>query len=153
MTSEQIAYSALIASTISLIVSFLTLYRDRHVVSVRAVPVGDSNGIYSLHRTVMNSGKRPISINHVLIRPPCQPGLFLSFVPNGQGRIDVVESRSCQIKPDDLPVSWSTIKELRSFNIYALDAIGKKHLATWEGMGKILALTNQLTSRLWRRTH
>ena len=152
MAPEQIAYLALIASIISLIVSFLTLYRDRHVFSVRAVPVGDSNGTYSLHVTVMNSGKRPISINHVLIRPPGQPGLFLNFAPNGQNRIDVGESRSCQIKPSGLSVSWSTSEELRSYNIYVQDAIGKKHMATWESMGKIQALTNQLTSRLRCRT-
>ncbi len=152
MTSDQISYLALIASVISLIVSFLTLYRDRHVISVWAVPVGDSNGIYSLQVTVMNSGKRPVSINHVLIKPPGHRSLVLNFAPNGQNRIDVGESRTCQIKPTGLPITWSSSEELRSFNIYVQDAIGKKHPAIWVGMSKLKTLTNQLTSRLRRRT-
>ncbi|MBB3825079.1 hypothetical protein [Xanthomonas arboricola] len=133
MTSDQIAYLALLASVISLIVSFLTLYRDRHVVSVRAVPVEDPIGIYNLNISVSNSGKRPISINHVLIRPSGEPGLFVNFAPHGQNRIDVGESRSCQISPTGLPISWSSIRELRKLDVYVQDAIGKQHKAVWEG--------------------
>jgi len=139
MTSDQISYLALLASIVSLIVSFLTLYRDRHVISVRAVPIGNSNGSFDLNISVSNSGKRPISINNVLLKPSNHPGLFLAFAPNGQNRIDVGDSRSCQITSSslsNLPVSWSSVKELRSFEIYVQDAIGKKHKATWEGSGK-----------------
>ena len=133
MTSDQIAYLALLASLISLIVSFLTLNRDRHVVSVRAVPVEDPKGTCNLHVTVSNSGKRPISINHVLIRPSGSPGLFVNFAPSGQNRIDVGESRSCQISPTELPTTWSSVRELRRLDVYVQDALGKQHKAVWEG--------------------
>ena len=133
MTAEQIAYFALLASIVSLVISFLTLYRDRHVISVRAVPFESSKGVYNLNVTVANSGRRPISINHVLLRPPGDPGVFVDFAPNGQNRIDVGESRSCQVSPVGLPVSWSSVAELRGLDVYVQDAIGKKHKAVWEG--------------------
>ena len=139
MTPEQISYLAFLTSIVSLVVAFLALYRDRHIVSVRAVPVGNLDGSFNLNVSVANSGKRPISVNHVLIKPPSHPGLFLNFAPKGENRIDVGESRSCQINPSslsNLPFSWRSVKELRTFDIFVQDALGKKHKAVWEGSGK-----------------
>lgn len=133
MNADQIAYLALLTSVISLVVSFLALYRDRHEISVRAVPFESENGINSLHVSVSNSGRRPISITHVLLRPPGKPGLSLSFSPEGACRIDVGEVRSCNISPTGLRVSWSNITELRGLHVFVHDAIGKNHKAVWEG--------------------
>jgi hypothetical protein len=132
MNADQIAYLALLTSVISLVVSFLTLYRDRHEISVRAVPFESGIGVYGLHVSVSNSGRRPISVTHVLLRPPGKPGLFLNFSPEGACRIDVGEVRSCNISPTGLPVSWSNITELRGLDVFVQDAIGKKHKAVWE---------------------
>ena len=49
MTSDLIAYLALLTSIVSLVVSFIALYRDRHIISVRAVPVGNLNGSFDLN--------------------------------------------------------------------------------------------------------
>jgi hypothetical protein len=133
MTADQIAYLALLTSFVALVVSFLTLYRDRHVISVRAVPVETSTGVYSLHVTVSNSGRRPISVTHVLLVPPGHPGLYVNFGPTGSERIDVGESRGITISPIGLPISWKGVHELREFRVSVQDAIGKKHRAVWEG--------------------
>ncbi|MEC4723319.1 hypothetical protein RY831_29630 [Noviherbaspirillum sp. CPCC 100848] len=135
MTADQISYLALLTSVASLVVSFLVLYRDRHVVSVRAVPVEISAGVYSLHVSVSNSGRRPISVTHVLLVPPQQPGFSMNFGPNGTERIDVGERYSTTIDPAGLPTSWSTVGELRRFKVFVQDAVGKKHKAVWEGRG------------------
>lgn len=133
MATEQIAYLALFVSIASLVVSFLNLYRDRHVVRVRAVAVVGLDGVPELNVSVSNSGKRPISITHVLLRPPRHPGLYLNFAANGQNRVDVGESRSCQIRPTGLPVTRSTLRELHSLDVYVKDAVGKLHKATFQG--------------------
>ncbi|WP_139163039.1 hypothetical protein [Desulfonatronum thiosulfatophilum] len=147
MTTEQIAYFALLSSIVSLVVSFLNLYRDRHVVRVRAVAVMDLNGVPELNVSVSNCGKRAISINHVLLRPPGHPGLYLNFSPNGQNRVDVGESRSCQIHPAGLPVKWATLQELHSINVYVEDAVGKQHKATFQGRKGPLSWLKRLAGR------
>lgn len=133
MTTDQIAHLALIISAASLMVSILGLYRDRHVVRARAVAITPSNGLPELNISVSNSGKRAISINHVLLRPPGHPGLYVNFLPNGQNRIDVGESRSCQIRPIGLPVTWTTVQDLHRLDVYVVDAIGKRYKATFTG--------------------
>lgn len=133
MTTDQTAHLALIISAASLMVSILGLYRDRHVVRARAVAITPSNGLPELNISVSNSGKRAISINHVLLRPPGHPGLYVNFLPNGQNRIDVGESRSCQIRPIGLPMTWTTVQDLHRLDVYVVDAIGKRYKATFTG--------------------
>tara|TARA_B100001059_G_scaffold214594_1_gene231476 strand:+ start:192 stop:614 length:423 start_codon:yes stop_codon:yes gene_type:complete len=140
MSSEYISYLALLTAIVSLVVSFLALHRDRHVVRVRAVPIGNIDGTFNLNVSVSNSGKRPISINHVLLKPKDHPGLFLAFSENGNNKIDVGESKSCQVDPRQLKgqlqkFTWRTVQELRAIEVYVQDAIGKKHKAVWEGKG------------------
>lgn len=133
MNSDYVAYLALIVSLFSLVVSFLTLYRDRHVVRARADAVVDLQGVCHLLVSVSNSGKRPISITHVLLRPPSHPGMFVNFSPSGSVRLDVGESKGCQINPTGLPVTWSNIEELRRLEVFVDDAVGKRHKATFSG--------------------
>lgn len=133
MTSTEIAYFALLVSLLSLIVSFLTLHRDRHVLRAWAVPIQESDGLVYLQVTVSNSGKRPVSITHVLLRPAGHPGLFLDFAPKGHCKIDVGESRGCRIAPTGLPVTWSSVKEVRQIGIHVQDALGKLHRVRWQG--------------------
>jgi len=132
MNTDQIAYLALLTSVVSLVVSFVTLRRDRHVISVRAVPIELTQGIFHLHISVSNSGRRPISVTHVSLQPPGKDGLSLEFSPQGACRIDVGEVRACSINPMGLPVSWASVAELRTFQIFVLDAVGKKHKAAWQ---------------------
>lgn len=140
MNADQIAYLALMVSVASLVVSFMTLYRDRHVVRVRAVSFFDTQGVCNLQVTVSNSGRRPISINHVLLRPPGHPGLYLAFAPNGQNQVDVGESKSCQISPIGLPISvWTTLEELHKCKVFVEDAIGKQHKARFSGKRGLLS--------------
>jgi len=133
MDDNAISYLALLTSVVSLVISFVTLYRDRHVITARAVPVQQNDGSFALHVSVANGGRRPIAGTYVLIRRRGDPGLFLDFVPNGQNRIDVGESRSCTITGIGLPISWSSSEELRAMNVYVQDALGKQHEARWEG--------------------
>jgi hypothetical protein len=133
MDDNTISYLALLTSVVSLVVSFLTLYRDRHAVTARAVPFQQTDGTYSLHVTVANHGKRPIMVTHVLLKRPGDSGLSLNFEPNEGNKIDVGESRSCAISSKGLPTSWSSSEELRSMEVSVIDALGKKHRAKWVG--------------------
>lgn len=133
MDSNYISYLALITAVVSLIVSFVSLHRDRHVVTVRAVPIELEKGVLCLHVSVSNGGKRPISITHVLLRPEGKPGLYLNFAPEGFARVDVGEVRSCTVNPQGLPVTWTNAVELRKLKISVEDALGKKHDAKWVG--------------------
>lgn len=140
MDSEYVSYLALLTAIVSLVVSFLALHRDRHIVNVRAVPVGNLDGTFNLNVSVSNSGKRPISINHVLLKPKGHPGLYLAFSEGENKKIDVGESKSCQIDPRQLngqlqQFSWENVQELRELEVFVQDAIGKRHKATWEGQG------------------
>ena len=144
MAADHIAYLALLASLVSLVVSFLALYRDRHEVRARADAVIDLQGVCNLLVSVSNSGKRPISINHVLIRPPGHPGMYVNFSSNGQNRVDVGESRGCEISPIGLPVTWASLEELRSLEVFVADAVGKLHKATFQGQQSFLAKMNTL---------
>ena len=129
MNSDSVAYLALLVSLVSLVVSFLTLYRDRHVVRARADAVIDLQGICHLLVAVSNSGKRPISINYVLLRPPGHPGMFVNFSSAGPVRLDVGESRGCQISPTNLPVTWQNLEELRRLEVFVDDAVGRRYRA------------------------
>ena len=117
------------------------------MVRVRAVAVVASDGVPELNVTVSNSGKRAISINHVLLRPPGHPGLFLNFSTNGQNRVDVGESRSCQIRPSGLPVTWSTLLELHRLDVFVEDAVGKRHKAIFQGKKGLWPWLNRLAGR------
>lgn len=139
MTTDHVAYLALLASLVSLVVSFLTLYRDRHVVRATADAVINLQGVCNLIVSVSNSGKRPISINHVLIRPPGHPGMYINFSPNGQNRVDVGESRGCEICPTGLPITWANIEELHCLKVYVADAVGKLHKAPFHGRRSFLS--------------
>jgi hypothetical protein len=146
MTSEEIAYLALLVSVVSAIMSFIALYRDRHVVRVLADALIDQAGICHLLVSVSNSGRRPISINHILIRPPNHPGVYINFSRDNQNRVDVGDSKGCQISPVNLPVTWSNIEELHTFKIYAADAVGKLHRATFNGKQNALSRIKRFLS-------
>jgi hypothetical protein len=107
----------------------------------------DLHGVPELNVAVSNSGKRPISINYVLIRPPGHLGLYLNFSNNGQNRVDVGERRSCQIRPAGLQVTWSTLQELHSFDVYVEDAVGKLHKATFQGKRRLLSWLKRLVGQ------
>lgn len=147
MTTDQIAHLALIVSAASLMVSIVSLHRDRHVVRARAVAITPLSGLPELNISVSNGGKRAISINHVLLQPPGHPGLYLNFLQAGQNRIDVGESRSCQIRPTSLPVKWNTVQELHSLDVYVVDAIGKRYKATFNGKRRALSWFKWLRGR------
>jgi hypothetical protein len=104
-----------------------------HRISARAVPVETSTGKYSLHVTVSNSGDQPISITHVLLRPPGSPGVWVNFASSGQVRLDVGERKSANIDAVSVPINWQSVDELRSFDVFVQDALGKNHKAVWEG--------------------
>lgn len=149
MTSDYVAYLALLASLVSLVVSFLTLYRDRHIVRASADAVIDLQGICHLLVSVNNSGKRPISINHVLLRPHGHPGMFVNFSPSGAVRLDVGESKGCQISPTGLPVTWCNLEELRRLEVFVDDAVGKRYKATFNSNRTLSSWLRNMG--LWRR--
>ena len=132
MDDNAISYLALLTSLVSLVVSFLTLYRDRHEVAARAVPIEQSDGTFSLYVTVANHGRRLISIAHVVLERSGSPALFLNFGRNGQAKIEGGDSQTCAIAPNGLPLNWSNAEELRGIEVSVQDALGKKHRAKWE---------------------
>jgi hypothetical protein len=136
ITTEQVALFALFISFCSLIVSVLSLHRDRHVVRARAAVVISPNGSPELNISVSNSGKRAISINHILLRPPDHPGMYINFLTPGENRIDVGQSKSCQIHPTGLPVTWKTVQDLQKIDVYVVDAVGKRYKANLNGKKK-----------------
>lgn len=148
MTADHIAYLALLASLVSLVVSFLALHRDQPVVRASADAVIDLQGVCHLTVSVSNSGKRPISINHVLIRPRGHPGTYINFSADGRNRVDVGESRGCQISPLVLPVTWANIEQLHALEVFVADAIGKLHKANFQGKrSNLLQMKNFWFSR------
>lgn len=148
MNSDHVAYLALLTSLVSLVVSFLTLYRDRHVVRATADAEIDLQGICHLLVSVSNSGRRPISVNFVLLRPPSHPGIFVNFSPTGPVRLDVGESKGCRINPTGLPITWRHLEELRRFEVFVDDAIGRRYRATFTGNND--RWSRVLNFRFWR---
>ncbi len=148
MNSDSVAYLALLVSLVSLVVSFLTLYRDRHVVRARADAVIDLHGVCHLLVAVSNSGKRPISINYVLLRPAGHPGMFVNFSPTGPVRLDVGESRGCQISPTGLPITWQNLEELSRLEVFVDDAVGRRYRAAFNGNESLWSRV--LNLRFWR---
>lgn len=147
MTAHHIAILALLVSAASLGISILALVGDRHMIQVRAVAVVGLDGIPDLDVTVSNSGKRAISINHVLIRTAGHPGLYINFSSKGNNRIDVGDSRNCRICPQDLPVTWSTVEELHKLEVFVEDAIGQRHKAVFQGKKRASPVAIKLLRR------
>jgi hypothetical protein len=119
---------ALLVSVVSLVISFTALLRDRHVVRARAVAFGRPEK-WNLSVTVINSGKRPISITNVTIRPPDSPGISRGFLHNGSAaRIEVGASASTEIMPGDPLYCWGSDSPYH-YEITVEDAIGKTYKA------------------------
>ena len=129
------ALLALLVSIASLIVSFVALFRDRHALIASSVPVGSDTASWNLHVTVANGGRRPISINHVLLqRPNSSKRLFIDFQPAGQNKIDVGESKTKSVSPSAVAAAfgWSSSEELLRYKIFVVDALGKQHSAPFK---------------------
>ena len=65
--------------------------------------------------------------------------MYVNFSSNGQNRVDVGESRGCEISPIGLPVTWASLEELHSLEVYVADAVGKLHKATFQGKQGLLS--------------
>ena len=121
---------ALLVSILSLLVSFIALFRDRHTLIVSSVPVGSDANSWKLHVTVANSGKRPITINHVMLQlPDSTQRLSVNFQPSGQGKLDVGESKTSVLSPNTLPAGfgWTSCEQLLRYKVFVVDALGKRH--------------------------
>ena len=144
MTTAELA---LLTSVTSLVVSLTALMRDRHVVRARAVAFGSPTTNWNLSVTVMNSGKRPISVTHLTVRRRGMPGVSRNFLANGDSaRIEVGESATTNIKPGDPVYCWGSSSPY-GYEIYVEDALGKSYKAAFpRGIG-----IRSLTSRFRRR--
>lgn len=128
MTTAELA---LLISTASLVVSLTALRRDRHVVRARAVAFGSPTTNWNLSVTVMNGGKRAISVTHLTVRQPGMPGVSRSFLENGSpARIEVGESATTNIVPGDPVYCWGSGNPY-GYEVYVEDALGKKYRATF----------------------
>jgi hypothetical protein len=136
---------ALLISIASLVVSLTALMRDRHLVRARAVAFGSPTTNQNLSVTVMNSGKRAISVTHLTVRQPGMPGVSRCFrVNGGQARIEVGESATTNIVPGDPVYCWESGNPYR-YEVYVQDALGKNYRAFFPH--------DSLASRFRRRLH
>lgn len=130
MSSDYIAYLALLTSIVSLVVSFLALYKDRHVVKARGSIFGTPNEPekWNLSISVSNGGKRPISVCFITVRPKGMPGMSILFSEGGSVPIEVGGSAVANIMAGTPAALWSNPAEIAACDIFVQDALGKDHV-------------------------
>jgi hypothetical protein len=130
MSSDYIAYLALLTSIISLVVSFLTLHRDRHVVKARGSIYETTNEPekWNLSISVSNAGKRPISVSFVTVRPKGMSGISVPFSEGGSVSIEVGGSAVANIMAGTPAALWRNPTEIADCDIFVQDALGKDHI-------------------------
>lgn len=118
---------ALLISIVSLVISLTLLMRDRHVVRPGAVAFGSRPTTnWNLSVTVMNSGKRAISVSHMTVRKPGMPGFSRTFLANGSSaRIEEGGTPTTNIVPGDPVSRWGSGSPY-GYKVYVEDALGKK---------------------------
>lgn len=130
MDSEYIAFIALLISIISLALSFLSLYRDRHVINARysiyEMPAAPEK--LNLSISVANAGKRPITICFITVRPKSSPGMSIPFSTEGSVQIDVGGVAVANILAGSPAALWQSVSDIKSCQIFIQDALGKNHL-------------------------
>lgn len=129
MSTEQIAYLALIVSIVALIINFVSLYRDKHVIQARRSLYTDSveSGIWNVSISVSNSGKRPITICFITVRIKGGSGVSVPFSNSGPVSIDVGEVATANIEGGKGAGVWHSLEELKECEIFVEDALGEKH--------------------------
>ena len=129
MSSDYIAYLALLTSIVSIVISFVALHRDKHVVNAKGSIFGSPNDPekWNLSISVSNSGKREISMSFVIVRPKGEPGKSLPFSPDGPIKIDVGGSAAMNILAGDSAALWDNPVDISALDIFVQDALGKDH--------------------------
>lgn len=124
ITAETVAWYAAIISTTMLLLRLIELYRDKVNVKLKCEKnmgiIGNPENIDYIMITVINNGKRPVTIGNVsFAMKNGKYGIFSDSLTNGSRELTEGKSTSYQIKQDS--VNLNVVKYF-----FAIDKTGRE---------------------------
>lgn len=133
-----ISLLALLVSVVSLPISLWALIRDTHKVKAYSYGLFGLDQPRGLMIVVSNHGKRPISIERVILSrrvswKEVEVRVF-PFSEAGECRIDVGQSSNAVLEPKKVGLTWENFEHFNSYKIQIEDALGKIYRAPYVGV-------------------